>query len=81
MLTISTFLITFLEVLIKNPLNGGFFYVHVCYSPRDTALRSVPELKQFMCKNARTFLKLHQPFHQFISANNKPTIGSRQFQP
>ncbi|EAA7630944.1 hypothetical protein BMS56_05490 [Salmonella enterica] len=81
MLTMSTFLITFLEVLIKNPLNGGFFYVHVCYSPRDTALRSVPELKQFMCKNARTFLKLHQPFHQFISANNKPTIGSRQFQP
>ncbi|EBI0414443.1 hypothetical protein E4I99_20265, partial [Salmonella enterica subsp. enterica serovar Cerro] len=79
--TMSTFLITFLEVLIKNPLNGGFFYVHVCYSPRDTALRSVPELKQFMCKNARTFLKLHQPFHQFISANNKPTIGSRQFQP
>ncbi|EGE2551060.1 hypothetical protein DL669_23250, partial [Shigella flexneri] len=55
--------------------------VHVCYSPRDTALRSLPELKQFMCKNARTFLKLHQPFHQFISANNKPTIGSRQFQP
>ncbi|EAS9748585.1 hypothetical protein DG95_003026 [Salmonella enterica subsp. enterica serovar Newport] len=81
MLTMSTFLITFLEVLIKNPLNGGFFYVHVCYSPRDTALRSIPELKQFMCKNARTFLKLHQPFHQFISANNKPTIGSRQFQP
>ncbi|EAM9730557.1 hypothetical protein DJ429_20375 [Salmonella enterica] len=81
MLTMSTFLITFLEVLIKNPLNGGFFYVHVCYSPRDTALRNVPELKQFMCKNARTFLKLHQPFHQFISANNKPTIGSRQFQP
>ncbi|EDE2836835.1 hypothetical protein BR408_05465 [Salmonella enterica subsp. enterica serovar Muenchen] len=81
MLTMSTFLITFLEMLIKNPLNGGFFYVHVCYSPRDTALRSVPELKQFMCKNARTFLKLHQPFHQFISANNKPTIGSRQFQP
>ncbi|EBD0126819.1 hypothetical protein G3Z39_002387 [Salmonella enterica subsp. enterica serovar Cerro] len=81
MLTMSTFLITFLEVLIKNPLNGGFFYVHVCYSPRDTALRSIPGLKQFMCKNARTFLKLHQPFHQFISANNKPTIGSRQFQP
>ncbi|EEU9251618.1 hypothetical protein DC965_27265, partial [Escherichia coli] len=52
-----------------------------CVSPRDTALRSIQELKQFMCKNARTFLKLHQPFHQFISANNKPTIGSRQFQP
>ncbi|EDQ4623840.1 hypothetical protein C4X55_004039 [Salmonella enterica subsp. enterica serovar Cerro] len=81
MLTMSTFLITFLEVLIKNPLNGGFFYVHVCYSPRDTALRSIPGLKQFVGKNARTFLKLHQPFHQFISANNKPTIGSRQFQP
>ncbi|EHU9798853.1 hypothetical protein AACN20_004003 [Escherichia coli] len=32
-----------------------------------------------MAKIARTFLKLHQPFHQFISANNKPTIGSRQF--
>ncbi|ECU8086739.1 hypothetical protein BKI60_004176 [Salmonella enterica subsp. enterica serovar Cerro] len=81
MLTMSTFLITFLEVLIKNPLNGGFFYVHVCYSPRDTALRSIPGLKQFVGKNAIAFLKLHQPFHQFISANNKPTIGSRQFQP
>ncbi|EDI0106906.1 hypothetical protein CC690_21030 [Salmonella enterica subsp. enterica serovar Hvittingfoss] len=62
----------------KNPLNGGFFYVHVCYSPRDTALRSIPKLKQFVAKNAITFLlKLHQPFHQLIFANNKPTVGSR----
>ncbi|EDP8971514.1 hypothetical protein GVC33_001734 [Salmonella enterica] len=55
MLTMSTFLITFLEVLIKNPLNGGFFYVHVCYSPRDTALRSIPGLKQFIRKKAILF--------------------------
>ncbi|EFB4427950.1 hypothetical protein D9F58_22285 [Escherichia coli] len=60
---------------------AGSGKVHALGSPRDTALRSVQELKQFMAKIARTFLKLHQPFHQFISANNKPTIGSRQFQP
>ncbi len=65
----------------KTRTMAGSGKVHALGSPRDTALRSVPELKQFMCKNARTFLKLHQPFHQFISANNKPTIGSRQFQP
>ncbi|EAW9328472.1 hypothetical protein VW25_003661 [Salmonella enterica subsp. enterica] len=61
---------------------AGSFCVHVCYSPRDTALRSVPGLKQFVAKNAITFLlKLHQFFHQLIFANNKPTVGSRQFQP
>lgn len=30
MLTMSTFLITFLEVLIKNPLYGGFFLPEIC---------------------------------------------------
>ncbi|EAM9238531.1 hypothetical protein AG21_09220 [Salmonella enterica subsp. arizonae] len=61
---------------------AGSFCVHVCYSPRDTALRSILGLKQFVAKNAIAFLlKLHQPFHQLIFANNKPIVGSRQFQP
>ncbi|EAO9547495.1 hypothetical protein GPS17_002549 [Salmonella enterica] len=60
---------------------AGSFSIHVCYSPRDTALRSIPELKQFVAKTARSFLKLHQFFHQLIFANNKPTVSSRQFQP
>ncbi|HFZ7985261.1 TPA: hypothetical protein ACIO7W_004946, partial [Salmonella enterica subsp. enterica serovar Thompson] len=62
----------------KTRSMAGSFCVHVCYSPRDTALRSIPKLKQFVAKNAITFLlKLHQPFHQLIFANNKPTVGSR----
>ncbi|KDV20414.1 hypothetical protein BW73_03520 [Escherichia coli O111:NM str. 01-3076] len=32
--------------------------VHVCYSPRGTALRSVPELKQFLRQKAITFLSI-----------------------
>ncbi|ENZ4931942.1 hypothetical protein ACGLD1_005366, partial [Escherichia coli] len=49
----------------KTRSMAGSGKVHALGSPRDTALRSVTELKQFMAKIARTFLKLHQPFHQF----------------
>ncbi|ABB62092.1 hypothetical protein SDY_1993 [Shigella dysenteriae Sd197] len=66
----------------KKPHKAGSFKCPcLLFASRYSFAKSLPELKQFMCKNARTFLKLHQPFHQFISANNKPTIGSRQFQP
>ncbi|EFH2455718.1 hypothetical protein GXU04_004888 [Escherichia coli] len=37
---------------IKRVLSG----VHVCYSPRGIALRSVAGLKQFMRKKSRHFL-------------------------
>ncbi|EBV5537623.1 hypothetical protein QE64_004859, partial [Salmonella enterica subsp. enterica] len=39
----------------KKPAQWRVFCVHVCYSPRDTALRSIPGLKQFVGKNAIAF--------------------------
>ncbi|EFI4399797.1 hypothetical protein EXX26_21160 [Escherichia coli] len=40
----------------KTRSMAGFVKVHALGSPRDTALRSIAELKQFIGKNAITFL-------------------------
>ncbi|EAB9315144.1 hypothetical protein XZ45_04565 [Salmonella enterica subsp. enterica] len=79
MLTMSTFLITFMEVLIKNPLNGGFFYVHVCYSPRDTALRSIPGLKQFVGKNSIAFFTNESPDFAYKMCQFPNLVTSRPY--
>ncbi|WP_206746582.1 hypothetical protein, partial [Escherichia coli] len=41
----------------KTRIKRALSNVHVCYSPRGAALRSVAELKQFMAKCTRFFSK------------------------
>ncbi|HGT5773103.1 TPA: hypothetical protein ACRCCG_005460, partial [Escherichia coli] len=41
----------------KTRIKRALSNVHVCYSPRGTALRSLAGLKQFMAKNTSFFLK------------------------
>ncbi|WP_024174347.1 hypothetical protein [Escherichia coli] len=55
-LTTSTFNVLCRFSGIKTRSMAGSGKVHALGSPRDTALRSVPELKQFIGKNAITFL-------------------------
>ncbi|HIA3189077.1 TPA: hypothetical protein ACWP34_005499, partial [Escherichia coli] len=41
----------------KTRIKRALSNVHVCFSPRGTALRSLAGLKQFMAKNTSFFLK------------------------